>query len=72
VADTSLSGAREARELDRLMIGRGEPKMIVSDNGSKLILTWANQARVEWHYIAPANLCRTLSRALTAGYGTSC
>ena len=57
VADTSLSGARVARELDRLMIERGKPKMIVSDNGSELtsnaILTWADQARVEWHYIAP-------------------
>jgi putative transposase len=57
VADTSLSGARVARELDRLMIERGKPKMVVSDNGSELtsnaILTWADQNRVEWHYIAP-------------------
>jgi putative transposase len=57
VADTSLSGVRVARELDRLMIERGKPKMVVSDNGSELtsnaILTWADQARVEWHYIAP-------------------
>ncbi len=57
MADTSLSGVRMARELDRLMIERGKPKMIVSDNGSELtsnaILTWADQARVEWHYIAP-------------------
>jgi putative transposase len=39
------------------MIERGKPKMIVSDNGSELtsnaILTWADQAGVEWHYIAP-------------------
>ena len=31
--------------------------MIVSDNGSEFtsnaILTWADQAHVEWHYIAP-------------------
>ena len=44
VADTSLSGVRVARELDRLVIKRGRPKMIVSDNGSELtsnaILTW--------------------------------
>jgi putative transposase len=57
VADTSLSGARVARELDRLMSERGKPKMVVSDNGSELtsnaILTWADQTRVEWHYIAP-------------------
>src|ERR1700741_2549843 len=36
VADTSLSGFRVARELDRLIVKRGKPKMIVSDNGSKL------------------------------------
>jgi putative transposase len=34
VADTSLSGV--ARELDRLMIERGKPKMVVSDNNSEL------------------------------------
>src|SRR6266852_9805715 len=57
VADTTLSGARVARELDRLTIERGKPKMVVSDNGSELtsnaILTWADQTRVDWHYIAP-------------------
>jgi putative transposase len=57
VADTSLSGLRVARELDRVIAGRGRPKMIVSDNGSEFtsnaILAWADQARVEWHYIAP-------------------
>jgi putative transposase len=57
VADTSLSGFRVARELDRLIIERGRPKMIVSDNGSELtsnaILAWADQSHVAWHYIAP-------------------
>jgi putative transposase len=57
VADTSLSGVRVARELDQLMIERGKPKMVVSDNGSELtsnaILAWADQTCVEWHYIAP-------------------
>ena len=46
-----------ARELDRLTIERGRPKMVVSDNGSELtgnaILTWADHTRVDWHYIAP-------------------
>src|SRR5690606_11044858 len=55
--DTSLSGARVARELDRLVAERGKPKMVVSDNGSELtsnaILTWADQSRITWHYIAP-------------------
>ncbi len=32
VADTSLSGPRVARELDRMIEKRGKPKMIVSDN----------------------------------------
>ncbi|WP_342734582.1 IS3 family transposase [Bradyrhizobium sp. B117] len=57
LADTSLSGVRVARELDRLMIERGKPRMVVSDNGSELtsnaILVWADQSHVEWHYIAP-------------------
>lgn len=57
VADTSLSGLRVARELNRLIAERGKPKMIVSDNGSEFtsnaILGWADQIRVEWHYIAP-------------------
>ncbi|MGY3033848.1 transposase InsO family protein [Bradyrhizobium sp. USDA 4354] len=57
VADTSLSRARVARELDRLVMERSKPRMVVSDNGSEFtsnaILTWADQSRVAWHYIAP-------------------
>lgn len=57
VVDTSISGARVARELDALLAVRGRPAMIVSDNGTELtsraILDWANRTRVEWHYIAP-------------------
>jgi putative transposase len=57
VADTSLSGKRVARELDRIIAWRGPPKTIVSDNGTELtsnaILTWTADTRVEWHYIAP-------------------
>src|SRR5688500_15487079 len=57
VADTSLSGVRVARELDRLVAERGKPKMVVSDSGSELtsnaILTWTDQSRVAWHNIAP-------------------
>ena len=56
VADTSLSGTRVGRELDRLIAERGKPRMIVSDNGSELtsnaILLWAGTRKVEWHYIA--------------------
>lgn len=57
VADTSISGKRVARELDRLIAWRGKPRTIVSDNGTELtsnaILNWADETKVEWHYIAP-------------------
>ncbi len=57
VADTSLSGARVARELDRLIRLFGKPETIVSDNGTELtswaILEWQNKTGVGWHYIAP-------------------
>jgi putative transposase len=57
VADTSLSGARVARELDLLVGQRGKPTGIVSDNGTELtsnaILGWADRTGVRWHYIAP-------------------
>lgn len=57
VADTSLSGLRVARELDRIIERRGKPKMIVSDNGSEFtsnaILHWVDRTKMEWHYIAP-------------------
>nr|ADI18735.1 transposase and inactivated derivatives [uncultured Rhizobiales bacterium HF4000_32B18] len=36
VVDTSLSGARVARELDSLIAQRGQPLMVVSDNGTEL------------------------------------
>ncbi len=57
VADTSLSGMRVARELDQIIAGRGRPATIVSDNGTELtsnaILTWTDESRIGWHYIAP-------------------
>jgi putative transposase len=57
VADTSISGIRVARELDRLLAERGKPTTIVSDNGTELtsnaILQWADDHKVNWHYIAP-------------------
>jgi putative transposase len=57
VVDTSLSGARVARELDGLVAGRGRPKIIVSDNVTELtsraILEWQEERHVGWHYIAP-------------------
>jgi putative transposase len=57
VADTSLSGARVARELDGLVARRGKPLGCVSDNGTELtslaILRWSQERGVDWHYIAP-------------------
>lgn len=57
IADTSISGRRVARDLTALIQRRGRPGMIVSDNGTEFtstaILTWAEDQRVAWHYIAP-------------------
>ena len=57
VADTSLSGARVARELDAVIARRGKPTTCVSDNGTELtsmaILAWSKDSRVDWHYIQP-------------------
>ena len=57
VADTSISGARLARELDALVRLYGKPASIVSDNGteftSRAILKWANDNKVDWHDIDP-------------------
>ena len=57
VADTSISGARVARELDALVRVYGKPASIVSDNGteftSRAILKWADKNNVAWHYIDP-------------------
>jgi putative transposase len=57
VVDTSLSGVRVVRELDRIAEWRGYPCMLVSDNGTELtsnaILRWQEERGVGWHYIAP-------------------
>ena len=57
IPDTSLSGRRVARELTVLIERRGEPGLIVSDNGteftSNAMLAWALENKVVWHFIAP-------------------
>lgn len=57
VADTSLSGLRVTRELSKLIIQRGKPNTIVSDNGTELtsmaVLKWCQETNIEWHYIQP-------------------
>jgi putative transposase len=56
VVDTSLSGVRVVRELERLTDQRATPEFIVSDNGSELtsvaVPRWV-PGRVAWHYIEP-------------------
>ncbi len=46
-----------ARELDALIVRRGRPATIVSDNGSEMtsraILDWTNKTGLDWRYIAP-------------------
>jgi putative transposase len=55
--DTSISGSRVARVLDRIAEARGLPKTIVMDNGTELtslaMLAWSAEHRVRLHYIAP-------------------
>ena len=57
IPDTSISGWRVVRELVALIERRGKPGLIVSDNGteftSNAVLTWAQEAKVAWHFIAP-------------------
>ena len=68
VVDTSLSGQRVARELDKIARTRGYPCMVVSERAlsaigprtmasgteltSNAILKWQEDRKVEWHYIA--------------------
>jgi putative transposase len=64
VADTSFSGSRVGRELDRIAEARGYPATIVSDNGTELashaILHWQEERAVLWHYIC-TRVCRPLN-----------
>ena len=57
IADTSLSGARVARELAAPFEARGKPQTIASDNGteftSNAILKFVDDYKFDWHYIAP-------------------
>ena len=57
IADTSLSGARVAREAATLFYARGKPQTVVSNNGteftSNAILTFTDDCKIDWHYIAP-------------------
>ena len=57
LVNTSISGARVARELDRIAELRGNPCLMVSDNGTELttnaMLEWQEDSKVGWHDVAP-------------------
>lgn len=57
IANTSLSGVRIARELATLFEARGKPITVASDNGTEFtshaILTFVDDHKIDWHYIAP-------------------
>lgn len=57
VVDTSLSGHRVAKELERLLQEKGAPAEILSDNGteftSRAILSWSCERSINWRYIEP-------------------
>lgn len=54
IADTSLSGARGARELATLCAARGKPQTMVSDNRteftSNAILKFVDDRKFDWHH----------------------
>ena len=62
VPDTSISGARVAWELDRIIAWRGRPAAVLSDNDTELtsnaILAWADERRIAWRYIQPGKPVR--------------
>lgn len=57
IVDTSLSGQRVARELDKMIEANGIPERILSDNGTEFtshaILRWSEEKSVNWEYIEP-------------------
>lgn len=63
VVDNSISGEQVARELDAIAERRGQPLMVVSDNGteltSKAMLKWQQDHGIDWHYIAPGKPMQT-------------
>jgi len=57
IADTSISGARVARELDALVRVYGKPASIVSDNGTEftslVMFDWAQRSGAALQFIQP-------------------
>ncbi len=57
IVDTSLSGSRVARELDKIIKENGKPETIISDNGTEFTshstLNWSKEREISWDYIQP-------------------
>jgi len=57
IVDTSLSGSRVCRELDKMIEKYGKPEGILSDNGTEFtshaVLQWSKEKMVNWEYIQP-------------------
>jgi hypothetical protein len=62
----SISGIRVAREVDWLLIERGKPKTIVSDNGTEFTTTPFCAGPT----IAPGKLAQNALAVSSDGYGT--
>ena len=60
IPDLSLSCLRVIRELEAVIGIRGEPAMIVSDNGTGR-QRWAAELGIEWHYIVPRKPLRLVN-----------
>jgi len=62
VPDFSLFGLRVIHRLEAIMAVRGKPVTIVCDDGTELtsnvVLRWAAEQGIEWHYITPGRLMR--------------
>lgn len=69
IPGTSISGQRAVRELTTLIARRGEPSMIVSDNGTELtsnaIFAWAKDHGIESHDVA---LGKTMQNGLVESF----
>lgn len=59
VVDTSLSGNRVGRELDKIIKIYGKPETILSDNGTEFtshaIIKWSLEREINWDYIESFN-----------------
>lgn len=57
IVDTSLTGVRVAKELNRLISEYGKPETIQSDNGTEFtshaITSWAKENQLSWSFIQP-------------------